>query len=180
MERQWSLRSVIEVALFLIFMTCGYFFGRLAEKRHFKSIIERERKSNKLPAIASRYPPEDTSYHQQLVAGSVVVASDYFKSFTAGLINIFGGSVTPFESLLDRGRREAILRMKDEAEQLNASMVFNIKLETTRIATGRAGAIEVLAYGTAMIPLSSQTSEHAGYEQADFPMSENVVADKAI
>jgi len=42
--------------------------------------------------------------------------------------------------------------MKHEAEQLNADYVFNIKLETTRIATGRLGAIEVLAYGTALIP----------------------------
>jgi len=106
-----------------------------------------------LPVIASKYPPESSQHHQQLIAGSVVVASDYFKSFTAGLINIFGGHVTPYESLLDRGRREAILRLKHEAEQLNADYVFNIKFETTRIATGgRLGAIEVLTYGTALIP----------------------------
>lgn len=146
---------MFEIGFFLLFMSWGFVFGRIAEKRHFKSIIERETASNVLPAIASRYPPEDTLYEQQLVSGSVVVASDYFKSFTAGLINIFGGSVTPFESLLDRGRREAILRMKEDASKFNAEMVFNVKLETTRIATGRAGAIEVLAYGTAMIPPST-------------------------
>jgi len=136
-------------------MTCGFIFGQLAEKRHFKSIIEREKLANALPVVASRYPPEDTAYHQQLVTGSVVIASDYFKSFTAGLINIFGGAVTPFESLLDRGRREAILRMKDQSKNLNAELIFNVKLETTRIATGRVGAIEVLAYGTAMIPANA-------------------------
>lgn len=145
---------MIEIGLFLTFMICGFVFGRIAEKRHFKSIIKREKQTNELPVVASRYPPEDVGYHQHLVAGSVVVASDYFKSFTAGLVNIFGGSVTPFESLLDRGRREAILRMKDEAKNLNADLVFNVKIETAAIATGRAGAIEVLAYGTAMIPLS--------------------------
>ncbi len=146
---------MIEIILFLVFMSCGFIFGQLAEKRHFKSIVEREQQLNSLPVVASRYPPEDTAYHQQLVSGSVVVASDYFKSFTAGLINIFGGVVTPFESLLDRGRREAILRMKAEAGKLNAELVFNVKLETTRIATGRAGAIEVLAYGTAMLPVDA-------------------------
>jgi len=145
---------VIEIGFFLVFMTCGFVFGSLAEQRHFKRIIQREKMMNSLPVVASRYPPEDVAYHQHLVAGSVVVASDYFKSFTAGLVNIFGGSVTPFESLLDRGRREAILRMKDEAKICNAELIFNVKLETTRIATGRAGAIEVLAYGTAMTPVS--------------------------
>lgn len=148
---------MIEIGFFLIFITCGFVFGRMAEKRHFKSIIEREKQANKLPVVASRYPPEDVPYHQQLVSGSVVVASDYFKTFTAGLVNIFGGSVTPFESLLDRGRREAILRMKNEAGKLNADLVFNVKLETTAIATGRAGAIEVLAYGTAMIPVTNHS-----------------------
>ena len=82
----------------------------------------------------------------------MVIASDYFKTFTAGLINIFGGRVTPFESLVDRARREALLRMKEQASQTGASIVFNVKLETTRIATGRLGAVEVLAYGTALTP----------------------------
>lgn len=141
-----------QLILFAVFLGCGYVFGRLAEKKHYMSIIKREQLTNRLPVIASKYPPQFTPYHQQLIAGSVVIASDYFKSFTAGLINIFGGHVTPFESLLDRGRREAILRMKHEAQSLNADYVFNIKLETTRIATGRLGAIEVLAYGTALIP----------------------------
>ncbi len=146
---------MFELILFVIFLACGFFFGRIAEKRNYKRIIERESAANQLPAIASRFPPEDKPYQQRLVSGSVVVASDYFKSFTAGLINMFGGRVTPFESLLDRGRREAILRMKDEAHKVNAELVFNVKLETTRIATGRAGAIEVLAYGTAMVPHST-------------------------
>lgn len=154
---------MIEFGLFILFMCGGYIFGRIAEKRHFKSLIEREVDLNQLPAIASRYPPEDQPYQQHLVTGGVVVASDYFKSFTAGLINIFGGRVTPFESLLDRGRREAILRMKTNARNLNAELVFNVKLETSRIAVGRVGAIEVLAYGTALVA-SDATSPNAQIE----------------
>lgn len=143
---------MFQLIIFVVFLGCGFVFGQIAEKKHYKSIIKREQQTNHLPVIASKFPPEPHPYRQQLIAGSVVVASDYFKSFTAGLINIFGGHVTPYESLLDRGRREAILRMKHEAAQLDAEFVFNIKLETTRIATGRLGAIEVLAYGTALIP----------------------------
>ena len=138
--------------VFLGLLFCGWFFGRRAEKRHYKSIIERELEFNALPAIASRFPPTDTAYEQQLVAGSTVVSSDYFKSITAAMINIFGGEVTPFEALIDRARRESILRMKAEARNAGADMVFNIKMETSQIAAGRTGAVEVLAYGTALIP----------------------------
>jgi len=145
---------VFELITFVVLLAAGFIFGQRAEKRHYKRIVEGEKATNVLPAIASRYPPTDKQYHQQLVSGSVVVASDYFKSFTANLINIFGGRVAPYESLLDRGRREAVLRMKREANNLNAEVVFNVKLETTRIAGGGMGAIEVLAYGTAMVPAS--------------------------
>jgi len=144
---------------FLLFV--GWYFGRRAEKRHYKKIIERELKYNALPAIASRYPPKDEIHEQQLVSGNTVVSSDYFKSVVAGMINIFGGEVKPYESLLDRARREAMLRMKEQAESAGATMVFNIKLETSRIAAGNMGAIEVLAYGTALIPQAAAAHANA-------------------
>ncbi|MFK7855774.1 MAG: YbjQ family protein [Granulosicoccus sp.] len=137
----------------VLLLVLGYLFGRVAEKRHFKRLVEREAKSQGMPVVATRYPPEDRAYRQQLVTGNVVIASDYFKVFLAGLINIFGGRVTPFESMLDRARRESVLRMKDQAKVLDAAYVFNVKFDTTRIATGRLAAMEVLAYGTAMIPV---------------------------
>lgn len=139
-------------------LVLGYFFGSLAEKRHYKRILKREAQCASLPVIASRYPPQDRQYAQQLVTGSVVIASDYFKSFLAGLFNFFGGRVTPYESMLDRARRESVLRMKDQAMRVGASHVFNIKFDTTRIATGRVAAMEVLAYGTAMIPVDAEPS----------------------
>ena len=86
------------------------------------------------------------------MSGSTVIASDYFKSFVAGLVNIFGGRVVPFESLLDRARREALLRMKEQARAAGAAYVFNVKYETARVTAGRGAALEVLAYGTAMVP----------------------------
>ena len=134
----------------------GYGFGRYAESNHYKSIIKREKQLNSIPAIATRIPPVGKQdLNSQLVAGNVVISIDYFKRFIAGLRNIFGGRVTSYETLLDRARREAILRMKEEAQKLNAEFVFNIKLETSSIHKGRGnsiGSVEVLAYGTALYP----------------------------
>ncbi len=140
------------VVVFAVLMVSGYAFGRHGERRHYRSLIERERELNALPAIASRRPPTDRAYGQLLVSGSVVIASDYFKSFVAGLVNLFGGRVAPFESLLDRARRESLLRMKAQAKAAGAVYVFNVKYETARVTAGRGAALEVLAYGTAMVP----------------------------
>jgi uncharacterized protein YbjQ (UPF0145 family) len=140
-----------DAILFAVLLLSGFGFGQLNERRHYRSIKEREVQFQSIVTVASRHPPADEHYDQQLVVGSVVVASDYFKSFVASLVNIFGGRVRTFEPLLDRGRREALLRVKEQAKALDSSMVFNVKYETSRIG-GAVTTIEVLAYGSALLP----------------------------
>ncbi len=147
---------MFDLIILIILLAFGYGFGRMAEKRHYQSIIEREKKYRNVLVIAAKYPPATLSPPSSvLVTGSVVISIDYFKRFLAALRNLFGGRVKSYESLLDRARREAILRMKQQAASLGADMVFNIKIETASISKGRKqtiGSVEVLAYGTALIP----------------------------
>ena len=148
-----------DLLLLLVLLALGYGFGQYAERRHYRSIVEREARLNALPAIASRYPPAQPHYQHALVTGSTVVSVDYFKRFLAALRNLFGGRVTSYESLLDRARRESLLRMKQQARTLGAVMVFNVKYETASISKGAGktiGSVEVLAYGTALIPTPSR------------------------
>lgn len=136
-----------------ILVTLGYFFGKRAENKHIKNLIEREQVLNTLPAMASRMPPHDGRYEQTLVSGNVVIANDYFKTFVAGLRNLFGGKISTYESLLDRARREALLRMKEDANKIGAELVFNVKYETSSISgqsKKKIPIIEVHAYGTAL------------------------------
>ncbi len=142
-----------QILIVAILVSLGYLFGRRAEKKHFISLIEREKVMNQLPAMASRMPPQDGQYEQRLVSGNVVIANDYFKTFVAGLRNLFGGKISTYETLLDRGRREAVLRMKDQAQQFGADLVFNVKYETSSISgqdSRKMPIIEVHAYGTAL------------------------------
>lgn len=146
----------MDLIIFISLMALGYGFGRVAEKRHYKSILRREYALSRLPAVATRIPPAGKVYESQLVTGNVVISVDYFKRFVAGLRNLVGGRMTSYETLVDRARREAILRMKVEANRLGAKLVFNVKLETSSIHKGRRngiGSVEVLAYGTALIPV---------------------------
>lgn len=151
-----------DLIVFLTLLALGYGFGRYAETRHYRSIIEREKALNRMPAIAMRMPPVvSTPQETQLVMGSVVISVDYFKRFLSAMRNLVGGRVRSYETLVDRARREAVLRMKEQADALGAEMVFNIKMETSSISKGRKdtiGSIEVLAYGTAIIPVAAPTT----------------------
>ncbi len=139
---------IIFVALLLI----GYTTGTLLEKRHFKSIRKREEEMVELPTIMLKRPLNSENISTcKLVNGSVVISIDYFKRFLASLINIFGGNIGVYETLLDRARREAVLRMKEDAK--DASEIINIRIETSSISknsTKNVGTVEVLAYGTAI------------------------------
>ncbi|WP_372598172.1 YbjQ family protein [Amphritea sp.] len=146
--------------IFLVLMTLGYLAGQMAERKHYKSIIQREKRFSGLPVIASRFPPTDKLFNQCLVSGNTVISVDYFKRFIAALRNLLGGRVTSYESLLDRARRESLLRMQAQAYAMGAEYVFNVKYETASISKGRKnaiGSVEVLAYGTALIVSDSGT-----------------------
>ncbi|MCB1754659.1 MAG: heavy metal-binding domain-containing protein [Gammaproteobacteria bacterium] len=145
---------MFEIITVIVLLAVAYLSGTRIEKRHYKSIIEREYLLNRLPAVSSRLPPEDF-YRQVLVTGCTVISVDYFKRFLAALHLFFGGQVSAYETLLDRARREALLRLKESADALGADLILNVKYETSSISKGvgnSVGTIEVLAYGTAMIP----------------------------
>jgi len=143
-----------DLYIFLILLALGFFIGAWVEKRHYRSILKREAASADILLIASKLPTPDLKISEShLVGGNAVISVDYFKRFVAGLRNLVGGRMSTYESLVDRARREAILRLKDEANRLGADMVFNIKIETASIsqsANNSLGSIEVYAYGTAV------------------------------
>ena len=145
-----------QLLLVVLLLVLGYGFGRLAERRHYRSILKREDELNDLIVVTCKTLPDSLGAPRtELVMGNVVVSVDYFKRFVAHLRMVFGGRVHTYESLIDRGRREAILRMQERAREQGASMIFNMRFETSSISKGSrqsVGSVEVLAYGTAVIP----------------------------
>jgi len=145
--------GVLFIALLLV---VGFTAGRIAERRHYRTIFEREDAMADLVVVSARtLPPSAMPPATHLVLGSAVISVDYFKRFIADLRKIFGGRLHTYESLLDRARREAILRMQDQARALGATTIMNMRFETSSISKGAKkgiGAVEVLAYGTAIVP----------------------------
>ena len=145
-----------DVIIFLALLLAGYLFGQYYERKHYKSIIQREKETVNFPLLTMKTTPTALKQcNAALVTGSVVVSVDYFKRFLAGLRAIVGGRVKSYESLVDRARREAILRMKEQAIAQGAIVVTNVRIETSSISKGQGkaiGSIEVLAYGTSIAP----------------------------
>jgi uncharacterized protein YbjQ (UPF0145 family) len=135
----------------IVLLILGYGVGSFLESKHYKSIRQREEELKRVPVLMVEevFNPDEVK-EVRLVDGQVVISIDYFKKFVAGLVNIFGGRISSYETLLDRARREAILRMKEKAK--NASEIINVKIETSSISknTDSIGSIEIYAYGTAI------------------------------
>jgi uncharacterized protein YbjQ (UPF0145 family) len=145
--------ELFELGLFLALLAVGYFAGSLVERRHYASIRKREREYGDVLAFMTRFPFDRTTPQRAfLVHGTVVVSADYFKTFVAGLRNLFGGRLRTYETLMERARREALLRLKAEARRKGAKLVVCVRFETTTIASGWAAAMEVFVYGTALVP----------------------------
>ena len=141
-----------QLLLVAVLLFAGLFLGAYNEMRHYKSIKEREAKELKRPTIASKRLPDDMVVKSAAIAtGSAVISIDYFKRFTSILKSIVGGELKSYSSLIDRARREAILRMKES--QPKADLFVNVRLETSTISSGsdRISSIEVLAYSTAIV-----------------------------
>jgi uncharacterized protein YbjQ (UPF0145 family) len=141
-----------DILFFLTLLLLGFVVGTIVEKRHFKDIRKREKEYLNIPTIMLKKPlNQDGIKEVRLVNGSVVISIDYFKKFVASLVNIFGGNIATYETLIDRARREAILRLKDDAK--DASEIINLRIETSSItknAKNSVGSIEIYAYATAI------------------------------
>ena len=150
------MENLISLGFPFFLILLAYFIGSHLESNHYKSIREREAATKDMVVINfPRFPFDVEIERADIVMGSVVVSLDYFKRFLAQLRSIVGGRIKAYEPLLDRARREAVLRMKEQALAHGHNTVVNIRLETSRLANSRRGGkgtagVEMLAYGTAL------------------------------
>ena len=151
-----KLSLFMNYALPLIILLAAYFIGSTIEKRHFANIRKREEAAQGFPVVSFDTMPDDwNASNSTLVTGSIVISLDYFKRVIAGLRGLVGGRIKTYEPLLERARREALLRMTESAKEQGYDAVFNVRLETSRLANARrdgkgTAGVEMLAFGTAV------------------------------
>jgi uncharacterized protein YbjQ (UPF0145 family) len=130
--------------------------GGILERRHLKNLLVLESGSRGVLAVTIEdLPPHWHVESSELVMGNVVISQDYFKRFAASIKSIFGGNIRVFEPLLERARREALIRMKGVAHARGYETIINVRIETARLASSRrdgkgTAGVEILAFGTAI------------------------------
>ncbi|CAM2006455.1 YbjQ family protein [Acanthopleuribacter pedis] len=92
-------------------------------------------------------PGKTITAHYGLVQGSTIRAKHVGRDIMAGFKNIFGGELTGYTELLKESRDESMQRMQEQAHEMGANAVINIRFSTSSVAQGAA---EILCYGTAV------------------------------
>ena len=152
--------GIIQLGVFLVLLAIGVFAGRANERNHYRELRDAEEDLSDIVVSNGRGAGEAGPLSRgTLVVGSVVIAEDYFKRVAAGLKSLIGGNIRSYETLLERGRREAIVRMKQQARRLGATPVVNVRLETASLSEDFSGqrplfSAEFIAYGTALVRIS--------------------------
>ena len=82
-----------------------------------------------------------------IVIGNTVRAKHIGKDIMAGLKTIVGGEIKQYTEMLTDARKESINRMINNAKEMGADAIINVRFMTS---STMAGAAELLAYGTAV------------------------------
>ncbi len=140
--------TLISLSLFPL----AFFTGFVFRNAHYQRIHEREDATIDQPAVTFRSLPDDRAVESATLArGSVVMSVDYFRHVLSSLKKLVGGELGYYSQMLDRARREALLRMKESVP--DADIFVNTRLETTTLigkGDRPSGVVEIVAYSTAI------------------------------
>ncbi len=130
--------------------------GTVIERRHLSRLRLLESGSRGVLSLTLEDLPPDWHVEScELVMGNVVISQDYFKRIAASIKGVFGGNIRAYEPLLERARREALIRMKGVAHARGYHTIINVRIETATLASSRrdgkgTAGVEILAFGTAI------------------------------
>lgn len=155
-----SMDELLGLICTLIIITFPFslgFLGSYREKQHIRNLEEREQEFANLFATQLKAFPDINVNGKtpQIFYSEAVISTDYLKTFLSGWKGIFGGEMINYGRLLERARREATLRIFEQARQNGYNAVCNMRFETadlTGIVQGKkakAVSVAVLACGTA-------------------------------
>lgn len=142
---------MFELIIFIALLWAWYGFWSYAEKSHFKKIKQKEKELKEIVVLSKHDAKVLNLEWAELLTWNIVLSIDYFKKFIAWFINFFGWRMTVYESILDRARRDTIVKIKQKAKDKWFNAIANLRLETSSISKGRKNqvwSIEVLAYAT--------------------------------
>lgn len=141
-ETEWAnlLGFLFNCTTPLVLIAIGFSVGTITERRHLKRLAIREQAAAdvRVSNLDRSLDSSPGTVEGELVIGEAVIANDYFKAFIAGLIKLIGGELRIYRSLMERGRREATLRMVEHAKAMGYDEIRNVRIVSADVG-GSAG-----------------------------------------
>ena len=97
--------------------------------------------------LSINYIPDQEIEALGMVKGTIVQTKNVGRDFMAGMKTLVGGEIVGYTEMLNEARQIAVKRMVDEAKELGADAVIDVKYGSSQVMQGAA---EVIAYGTAV------------------------------
>lgn len=144
-----------ELIIFGFFLGLGLFVGGYTERRHIRSLDEREASHRDIFVTQLKSFPEAVvgPTPPAFFVGEVVIATDYLKTFLTSIRKIFGGEMRSYQTLLTRARREALLRVVEQAHRGGYNAVCNVRFDGLDVGGNskgrRAAMVTMMASATA-------------------------------
>ncbi len=118
--------------------------GMYRERAHVRELTSREKKLGSFLITDVKSFPyarhnvssdggSSAGLSPALVTTGVVIASDGVKRILGNLRNFVGGETKAYTRLLDRARREAILRLAEQAKKWGYNAMCNLRLDPSNI-----------------------------------------------
>jgi uncharacterized protein YbjQ (UPF0145 family) len=152
----WTLLSLsLSFGPFIVSATAGVWY----QNRLLAELATREQAT--MAAYGGRDPltsvqevlPKVALASGSLLVANVTIGPSWWQMLLAQLKSLVGGRLEHFDRVLEFGRREALQRLREAAQQQGWDDVVNVRLDTTVVAVNKAnrsriGAMEIFAYGT--------------------------------
>lgn len=105
---------MVHLITVMVMLVVTYFIGSSISKRHRRRLQHNESQYSDIISVEEEHLDGLPTTGGEMVTGTVVIGADYFKHYIGGILNFFGGRLSVYEGILDRARREALVRLKSE------------------------------------------------------------------
>lgn len=153
-----TIDLIFNIGVPLVLVVFGLTIGRMLERKHLQQLAQREAATSDMLITDLRAFPGGPrvmgANNSMMVTGEACMAADYLRFMLSNLRKIIGGRMGGYEILADRVRREARLRMIEQAKAAGFDAICNVRFDTADIGSaqrqkGGGVKIAILATGTA-------------------------------
>ncbi|QNN22639.1 YbjQ family protein [Planctomycetales bacterium ZRK34] len=147
---------LINIGIPILLLIIGLLAGRAIARRHDQLMNKRQPAVDHMRMTDVKTMPDAQvgPTDPMLITAEITLSVDYFNGFIATLVNLVGGEMRMFTHAMVRARREAMLRLLEDAQARGYNAIANVRIDFADIggnSVRRKGTpkFSILAYGTA-------------------------------